>query len=61
LARLLSDSLNEFLNKDANPSTKSTRHVDANENARKENLGHQNSSYEVKNIMLKGHPMPQFS
>jgi hypothetical protein len=53
LARLLSDSLNEFLNKDGNPSTKSTRHVDANVNARKENLGHQNSINEVEDVMLE--------
>jgi hypothetical protein len=53
LARLLIDSLNEFFNKDGNPSTKSTRHVDANVNAQKENLGHQNSINEVEDIMLK--------
>jgi hypothetical protein len=51
--RLLSDSLNEFLNKDGNPSTKSTRHVDANVNARKENLGHQNSINEMEDVILK--------
>jgi len=48
LARLLSDSLNEFLNKDENPSTKSARRVHGNVNAQKENLGHQNSSKEVE-------------
>jgi hypothetical protein len=53
LARLLSNSLNEFLNKDENPSTKSTRHVDANVNAQKENLSHQYSINEVEDVILK--------
>jgi hypothetical protein len=51
LVRLLSDFLNEFLNKDGNPSTKSTTHVNAN--ALQENLGHQNSINEVEDVMLK--------
>jgi hypothetical protein len=41
------------LNKEGNPSTKSTRHVNANVNARKENLGHQNSINEMEDVMLK--------
>jgi hypothetical protein len=34
-------------NKDGNPSTNSTRHVDANVNTQKENQDHQNNSNEV--------------
>ncbi len=37
-----------YIKKNANPSTKSTRHVDANVNIEKENQDHQNSSNEVK-------------
>ncbi len=50
-----------YINKDENPSTKSTRHVDANVNTQKDNQGHQNNSNLVKDVMLKGHPMPQIS
>jgi hypothetical protein len=50
-----------FINKDENPFTKSTRHVDANVNTWKKNQDHQNSSNEVKGVMLKGHPKPQIS
>jgi hypothetical protein len=50
-----------YINKDGNPSTKSTRHVDANVNTRKENHDHQNNSNEVEDVMLKGHPMPQIN
>jgi hypothetical protein len=48
-----------YINKDGNPSTKSTRHVEANVNTQKENQDHQNSNNEVKDIMLKRHPLPQ--
>jgi hypothetical protein len=50
-----------YINKDGNPSTKTTRHVDANVNARKENVNHQNNNNELEDVMLKGHPMPQMS
>jgi hypothetical protein len=50
-----------YINKDENPSTKSTRHVDANVNTQKENQNHQNNSNEMENIMLKGHLMPQIN
>jgi hypothetical protein len=46
------------INKDGNPSTKCTKHVDANANTRKENQNHQNNTNEVEDVMLKGHPMP---
>jgi hypothetical protein len=36
-------------------------HVDAKVNTQKENQSHQNSSNEVEDIMLKGHPMPQIN
>jgi hypothetical protein len=48
-----------YINKDGNPSTQSTRHVDANVNTPKENQDHQNSSNEVADAMLERHPMPQ--
>jgi len=47
------------MNKDGNPSTISTRHVEANVNTREENQSNQNSSNEVEDLMLKGHPLPQ--
>jgi hypothetical protein len=50
-----------YINKDGNPSTKSTRHVDANVNTQKRNQKHQNNSNEVEHVMLNGHPMPQIS
>ncbi len=50
-----------YINKDGKPSTKSTWHVDANVNISMENQDHQNSSNEMENVMLKGHPMPQIS
>jgi hypothetical protein len=50
-----------YKNKDGNPSTKSTRHVDANANTQKENQDHQNSSNEVEDVMLKGHHVPQLN
>jgi len=50
-----------YMNKDGNPSTKSTRHVNANVNTRKENQEHQNINNEVEDIMLKGHPMSQIT
>jgi hypothetical protein len=43
-----------YINKDGNPSTKSTRHVEANVNTWKENQDHQNNSNEVEDAMLKG-------
>jgi len=46
-----------YIYKDGNPSTKSTRHVEANINTQKENQDHQNNSNEVKDVMLKGHPL----
>jgi hypothetical protein len=42
-----------YINKDANPSTISTRHVEANVNT-KENQNDQNCSNEVADLMLKG-------
>jgi hypothetical protein len=50
-----------YINKDGNPSTKGTRHMNANVNTQKENQDHQNSSNEEEDIMLKGHPMPQIN
>jgi len=50
-----------YINKDGNPSTKCTRHVDANANTQKENQDRQNSSNEVEDVMLKKNPMPQIS
>ncbi len=49
-----------YTNMDGNPSTKSTRHVEANVNTQKENQNNQNSN-EVEDLMLKGHPLPQIS
>jgi len=43
-----------YINKDGNPSTKSTRHVDANVNTGKENQDHQNSSNEVEDVNAQG-------
>jgi hypothetical protein len=42
-----------YMNKDGNPSTKSTMHVKANVNTWKENQNNQNSSNEVEDLMLK--------
>jgi hypothetical protein len=42
------------MNKDENPSTKSTMHVKANVNTPKENQNNQDSSNEVEDPMLKG-------
>jgi len=44
-----------YINKDENPSSKSTRHVNANVNTWKENQDHQNSN---KDLMLGGQPVP---
>ncbi len=49
------------INKDRNPSTKSTRHVKANVNTQQENQDNQNISNEVQNEMLKGLPLPQIN
>jgi hypothetical protein len=50
-----------YIKKDGNRSTKSTRHVEANVNTHKENQDHQNSSNELEDVMLKGHPLPQIN
>jgi hypothetical protein len=50
-----------YINKDGIPSTKSTRHVEANVNTRNENQDHQNSSNEVEDVMLKRHPLSQIN
>jgi hypothetical protein len=50
-----------YINKDGNPYTKNTRHVDANVSTRKRNQDHQNNSNEMEDVMLNGHPMPQIS
>jgi hypothetical protein len=50
-----------YINKDGNPSTKSTRHVDANVNTRKRNEDHKNNRDVVEDVMLNGHPMPQIN
>jgi hypothetical protein len=42
------------MNKDENPSTKSTKHVKVNVHNPKENQNNQNSSNEVEDPMLKG-------
>ncbi len=47
-----------YINKDGNPSIKSTRHVKANVNTQKENQDNQNNSNEVEDVMLKMHPLP---
>jgi hypothetical protein len=48
-----------YINKYGSPFTKSTRHVNANVNTRKENQDYQNNSNEFEDVMLKGHSMPQ--
>ncbi len=40
---------------------KNTRHVNVNVNTQKKNQNHQNNDNEMKNVMLKGHPMSQIS
>jgi hypothetical protein len=45
-----------YINKDGNPSTKSTKHVDANVDTLKENQNNQNSSNDLENLMLKSFP-----
>ncbi len=50
-----------YINKDENPSSKTTRHVNAKVNPWKGNQNHQNSSNEVEDTMLRGHPIPQIS
>jgi hypothetical protein len=47
--------------KDRNPSTISTRHVEAKCKHTIENQNNQNSSKEIEDLMLKGHPLPQIS
>jgi hypothetical protein len=41
---------NIYINKDGNPSTISTRHVEANVNTQEENQNNQNSSNEVEDL-----------
>ncbi len=53
--------LHIYINKDGNPSTKSTKHVDANVNTQKQNQDHQNSNNEMEDIMLKRHLMTQIN
>jgi hypothetical protein len=50
-----------YIYRNENPSTKSTRRVEANLNTLKENQNNQNSTNEVENLMLKGHHLPQIS
>ncbi len=50
-----------YINKDGSPSTKNTRHVEANVNTRKKNQNNQNSSNEVEDLVLKNHLLPQIS
>jgi hypothetical protein len=50
-----------YVYRDENPSTKSTRRVEANLNTLKENQNNQNSSNEEEDLMLKGHPPSQIS
>ncbi len=50
-----------YINKDGNPSTKNTRHVEANVNTQKKNQNNQNNCNEVENPMLKRHPLPQIN
>jgi rubredoxin len=50
-----------YVYRDENPSTKSTRRVEANWNRLKENQNNPNSSNEVEDLMLKGHPLSQIS
>jgi hypothetical protein len=50
-----------YINKDGNPSTKSTRHVETNVNTQEENQNNQNSSNEVEDLMLEEHPLPQIN
>jgi len=46
---------------DENPSIKNTKHVKINVNTQKENQGHQNSSNEMEDEVLKMHPLQQIS
>jgi hypothetical protein len=50
-----------YINKDENPFTKSTRHVEAKVNTRKGNQDNQNNSNEVEDVMLKRHLLPQIN
>jgi len=47
------EKIKPYINKDGNPSTKSTRHVKANVNTQKENENNQNNNNEVEDLMLK--------
>ncbi len=59
--KIIHKNTKSFINKERNSSTKSTRDVEANVNTRKENQDFQNSSNEVKDVLLKGHPLSQIS
>jgi hypothetical protein len=61
LNKKTSKTLYIYINKDENPSTKSTRHVEANVNTRKGNQDNQNNSNEVEDVMLKRHFLPQIN
>ncbi len=50
-----------YINKDGNPSTKSTRYVETNVNTRKENWDNKKNNNKVEDIMLKRYPLPQIS
>ncbi len=50
-----------YINKDGNPSTISTTHVEANVNTQEENQNDQNNSDEIEILMLKMHPLPQIN
>jgi hypothetical protein len=54
----LGKTIHIYINKDGNPSTKSTRYVDIDVNTWKENQNNQNNTNEVENLMLKKHPLP---
>jgi hypothetical protein len=45
-----------YTNKDENPSTKSTKHVEANVDTLRENQNNQKSSNDLENLMLKSFP-----
>jgi len=48
----------KYINEDGNPFTIIARLVKANVNTQEEN---QNNSNEIKDLMLKRHPLPQIS
>ncbi len=50
-----------IINKDGNPSTISTRHVEANVNMQDENQHYRNSTNEVEDLNALEHPLSQIS